>query len=137
MQHVTSILGHRCPSWDLVDTNSEKRQRELLVKDKNNYRHIDTAQYYRNEVGVGQAIKASGLPKRIFHHNQISNIRLSCDKGTDCAGFKEFATDYIDLMLIHWVVSDYEGTTALQAYQVCQLKQSVCRILTKNKSKEF
>ncbi len=26
------------------------------------YRHIDTAQMYRNEAGVGQAVRESGLP---------------------------------------------------------------------------
>ena len=29
------------------------------------YRHIDTAQMYRNETGVGEAIAASGIPR--FH----------------------------------------------------------------------
>jgi 2,5-diketo-D-gluconate reductase A len=27
------------------------------------YRHIDTAQMYRNEAGVGEAIAASGIPR--------------------------------------------------------------------------
>src|SRR6476646_7392233 len=38
------------------------------------YRHIDTAQMYRNEAGVGQAVRESGLPRaEVFVTSKLSN----------------------------------------------------------------
>src|SRR3954471_19715359 len=38
------------------------------------YRHIDTAQMYRNERGVGEAIRASGLAREdVFVTSKLSN----------------------------------------------------------------
>ena len=69
------------------------------------YRHIDTAQTYGNEAGVGQAIQASDVPRdEIFLTTKIWN-----DKGTyedTLASFEEslnkLQTNYVDLLLIHW-----------------------------------
>ena len=37
------------------------------------YRHIDTAEFYGNHVGVGKAIKASGVPREeIFVTTKVS-----------------------------------------------------------------
>lgn len=69
------------------------------------YRHIDTAAIYRNEEGVGQAIKESGIPREdIFLTSKVWNS----DQGYDStlAAFKlsleKLQTDYLDLYLIHW-----------------------------------
>ncbi|MEG0331620.1 MAG: aldo/keto reductase, partial [Clostridium sp.] len=41
---------------------------------KNGYRHIDTASYYDNEEGVGQAIRESGIPREdIFLVSKVWN----------------------------------------------------------------
>lgn len=38
------------------------------------YRHIDTAAYYRNEASVGQALRASGLPREaVFLTSKVWN----------------------------------------------------------------
>jgi diketogulonate reductase-like aldo/keto reductase len=69
------------------------------------YRLIDTAAAYGNEVGVGKAIKASGVPREeIFittklwnaHHAYADALRAFDESLTklDCG--------YIDLYLIHW-----------------------------------
>ena len=70
------------------------------------YRLIDTAAIYGNEVGVGKAMKASGLPREeIFlttklwnaHHSYDDALRAFDESLTklDCGG-------YVDLYLIHW-----------------------------------
>ena len=68
------------------------------------YRHIDTAQMYRNEASVGQAIKDSGIDrKEIFittkqrGHSSIENMQKAFD-----ASLEKLQTDYVDLFLIHW-----------------------------------
>ena len=77
------------------------------------YRHIDTAQMYGNERGVGQAVRDSGLDRgEVFVTSKINNNRL--DRDGMLASFDQSLTelgfDYVDLMLIHWplpTVSDY------------------------------
>jgi diketogulonate reductase-like aldo/keto reductase len=73
------------------------------------YRHIDTAAVYGNEVGVGQAIKQSGVPrKEIFVTTKVWNS----DQGYDhtLAAFEtslqRLRLDYVDLYLVHWPVKD-------------------------------
>ncbi|KAK4118168.1 glycosyltransferase family 8 protein [Parathielavia appendiculata] len=74
---------------------------------QNGYRHIDTAQYYGNELEVGQAVKQSGLPRRdIFLTTKI----LSAAGSTEATYQKcvesvqklnPGAEGYVDLFLIH------------------------------------
>jgi len=76
------------------------------VKDaiKIGYRHIDTAQAYKNEKGVGEGIRNCGWDrKEIFVTTKLSaNVKsyqeavVSIDKSIEVLGL-----DYIDLMLIH------------------------------------
>ncbi|MGP6139497.1 aldo/keto reductase [Jeotgalibaca sp. A127] len=68
------------------------------------YRHIDTAQSYRNEEGVGRGIKASGVDrKEIFVTTKLSgNIKDYGEavKAID-KSLARLDMDYIDLMIIH------------------------------------
>lgn len=68
------------------------------------YRHIDTAEAYGNEEGVGRGVKASGVPREeIFITSKVQgNIK---DYETAVAAIDEslekLQSDYIDLMIIH------------------------------------
>ena len=69
------------------------------------YRRIDTAAGYYNEVGVGQAIASSGVPRgELFITTKLAND----DHGYDSAlrafdeSLERLAMDYVDLYLIHW-----------------------------------
>ncbi len=69
------------------------------------YRHIDTAQMYGNEEGVGKAIADSGIPRDELwittklhvdgHGRDEAVARL--DRSLELLGL-----DYVDLYLIHW-----------------------------------
>jgi 2,5-diketo-D-gluconate reductase A len=69
------------------------------------YRHIDTAEGYANEAGVGEAVRSSGLDRAdVFVTSKLSNAahrpddaRRAFDDTLSALGF-----DYIDLFLIHW-----------------------------------
>ena len=71
------------------------------------YRHIDTAAIYRNERGVGEAIKNSSVPREeIFLTSKLWNGNQGYDstfKALD-ASLERLGTDYLDLYLIHWPV---------------------------------
>ena len=69
------------------------------------YRSIDTAAGYRNETGVGQAIRESGVPREeLFITTKLANP----DQGYESTlrAFEEsrrkLGVDYVDLYLIHW-----------------------------------
>lgn len=69
------------------------------------YRAIDTAQIYGNEAEIGQAIKASGVPRReLFLTTKIWTENLAGDKLIPSLrdSLAKLGTDYVDLSLIHW-----------------------------------
>ena len=69
------------------------------------YRHIDTAQMYGNEEGVGEAVKESGIPRdEIFVTSKLNNSFHAHDDALkafdDSLG--RLGLDQVDLFLIHW-----------------------------------
>jgi 2,5-diketo-D-gluconate reductase A len=77
------------------------------------YRHIDTAQMYQNEAGVGEAIATSGIPREeLYITTKLDNgfhrpddARRSLDESLSRLGL-----DQVDLFLIHWPLpTRYDG----------------------------
>ena len=69
------------------------------------YRHIDTAQMYGNEEGVGQALAESGLSRdEVFITTKLNNDGHSYDAAQQRLdeSLKKLGTDHVDLYLIHW-----------------------------------
>jgi len=77
------------------------------------YRHIDTAQMYRNESGVGAAIKASGLPREdLWITTKLNNGFHRPDDARRVFGesLDRLGLDQVDLFLIHWPLpTRYDG----------------------------
>ncbi len=77
------------------------------------YRHIDTAQMYRNEKGVGAAVAASGLPRdEVFLTSKLNNGFHRADDARRVfdATLEALGSDYVDLFLIHWPLpTRYDG----------------------------
>ncbi len=77
------------------------------------YRHIDTAEMYRNEAGVGEAIRAAGIDRdEVFVTSKLSNAchhpddaRKAFEHTLSVLGF-----EHVDLFLIHWPLPTlYDG----------------------------
>jgi 2,5-diketo-D-gluconate reductase A len=76
------------------------------------YRHIDTAEMYRNEAGVGQGVRDSGLDRAdVYITSKLNNgfhepdaARRAFDETLSKLGF-----DYVDLFLIHWPLPTLYG----------------------------
>ncbi|WP_435156921.1 aldo/keto reductase [Amycolatopsis sacchari] len=69
------------------------------------YRHIDTAQMYRNEEGVGEGIRQSGLSREdVFVTTKLANDAHGHDNAITAleGSLRRLGTDYVDLYLIHW-----------------------------------
>ncbi len=88
-------------TWFISNKNVTNAVVEAI---KVGYRHIDTAQAYRNEKGVGEGVRASGINRRDMfvttklgagiksYHKAISSIDTSIQK---------IGLDYLDMMIIH------------------------------------
>ncbi|NYG54506.1 aldo/keto reductase [Nocardioides perillae] len=77
------------------------------------YRHVDTAQMYQNEAGVGAALAASGIARdQLYVTSKLNNgfhrpddARRAFDGTLEALGL-----DRIDLFLIHWPLPTlYDG----------------------------
>jgi diketogulonate reductase-like aldo/keto reductase len=84
------------------DEETRRRVREALSV---GYRLIDTAARYGNEVGVGQGIADSGIPREeVF----VGTKLRGADQGYDSTrkalegSLGRLGLDYVDLYLIHW-----------------------------------
>lgn len=79
------------------------------------YRHIDTAQLYRNEEGVGRAVAASGIPReQLWITSKLANAnhapedaRRSAERSLELLGGR------IDLFLVHWPLAMHQPVTAV------------------------
>jgi 2,5-diketo-D-gluconate reductase A len=69
------------------------------------YRHIDTAQMYRNEEGVGRALAESGLARdEVFLTTKLSNDGHGYDSAIRKLdeSLQKLGTDHVELYLIPW-----------------------------------
>jgi 2,5-diketo-D-gluconate reductase A len=69
------------------------------------YRHIDTAQGYQNEQGVGEAFAASGLSRdEVWITTKLANGKHErSDAVTELkTSLSKLGMEYVDLYLIHW-----------------------------------
>jgi 2,5-diketo-D-gluconate reductase A len=69
------------------------------------YRHIDTAEMYGNEKGVGEGIRASGVPREeVFVTSKLNNGFHAHDDALKAfdGTLEALGSDYVDLFLIHW-----------------------------------
>ena len=77
------------------------------------YRHIDTAEMYQNERGVGQGIRAAGLDRSaVYITSKLNNGFHRPDDARRAFDdtLTALDTDYVDLFLIHWPLPTlYDG----------------------------
>jgi 2,5-diketo-D-gluconate reductase A len=80
------------------------------------YRHVDTAQMYGNEAGVGRAVRAAGLARdEVFVTSKLDNPNHARDDALHSFDrtLAELGFDHVDLFLVHWPlpeVGDYVET---------------------------
>jgi 2,5-diketo-D-gluconate reductase A len=87
------------------------------------YRHIDTAEMYQNEEGVGHGVRDSGLDRAdVFVTSKLNNgfhepdaARRAFDETLSKLGF-----DYVDLFLIHWPLPTLYGADFVSTWQTLE-----------------
>ena len=77
------------------------------------YRHIDTAQMYGNEEGVGRALASAGIPREeLYVTTKLNNgfHRPDDARREFAASLEKLGLDRVDLFLIHWPLpTQYDG----------------------------
>jgi 2,5-diketo-D-gluconate reductase A len=77
------------------------------------YRHIDTAEMYGNEKGVGEGVRASGLDRsEVYVTSKLNNgfHRRHDARSAFARTLADLDLDYVDLFLIHWPLPTlYDG----------------------------
>lgn len=91
------------------DRTAETVTRALEV----GYRHIDTAQMYENEKGVGEAIASSGIARdELYVTSKLNNHAHHPDDARRAFDqtLTDLGLDRVDLFLIHWPLpTKYDG----------------------------
>ncbi|CAJ1502957.1 aldo/keto reductase [[Mycobacterium] burgundiense] len=87
------------------------------------YRHIDTAQMYGNEQGVGQAIRDAGLDRsEVYVTSKLnnSNHEPEAARRSFDATLQALGTDHVDLFLIHWPLPTRYGGDFVSTWNVLE-----------------
>ncbi len=92
------------------------------------YRHIDTAQMYENEAGVGEALASSTIARDdLYVTTKLNNTNHRPDdvKRSFDESLSKLRLDHVDLFLIHWPLptlydGDYVSTWKAMAELVTQ-----------------
>jgi 2,5-diketo-D-gluconate reductase A len=101
------------PSRESTPSNIETTAEVIGLALEAGYRHIDTAQAYGTERGVGEAIAASGIPRgELYITSKLSNAnhRPEDVRRSFAETLHNLGIDQLDLFLIHWPLPTlYDG----------------------------
>lgn len=99
--------GNTIPQLGLgvYKVDDDEAERTVATALEAGYRHLDTAEFYGNEAGVGRALRASGLDRddvyvttKVWNDQQgYDSTLLSFDRS-----LAKLGVDVVDLYLIHW-----------------------------------
>ena len=111
MEYKVLNNGLKMPMVGLGVYNVSEKETQRVVEDAISvgYRSIDTAAMYYNEKGVGDAVRACGVPREeLFITTKICDSCYTKEETlrTVDHSMKQLGLDYVDLMLIHWPVGN-------------------------------
>jgi len=87
------------------------------------YRHIDTAEMYQNEKGVGDAVRSSGIARdELFITSKLNNGFHEPDDARKAfdATLEALGLDHVDLFLIHWPLPTLYGGDYVKTWKVLE-----------------
>lgn len=112
MQNITLNNGTRIPvlGYGVFEIPDSECTDCVIRAIECGYRHIDTAQIYGNEAGVGRAVSSCGVPReQLYITSKVWVKEYGYDKTLKSIdlSLEKLQTDYIDLMLLHRPYFDY------------------------------
>ena len=137
MEGAVQIQGNRVPAlglgtWLLTGADCVEGVRDALEL---GYRHLDTARAYGNERGVGEGLRASGVPREeVFLTTKVSpndaaphRVRASCE-----ASLADLGVRQVDLLLLHWPSRTVPLADTLEAMSVLLDETLIARLGVSN-----
>ena len=86
--------------WQIPDGRDTEQAVEWALEA--GYRHVDTASLYKNERGVGAALKRSGMPReQLFVTTKLMPARVDVARELELS-LERLGLEYVDQYLIHW-----------------------------------
>lgn len=88
-------------TWLLDDEQAAQAVRDAVSSE---YRHIDTAQAYMNEAGIGEGIRSCGVAREeLFITTKVAAEAKTYEEVTNSIdeSLTKLGLDYIDLLIIH------------------------------------
>ena len=123
----TSIPQFGLGVWQVPAAETEQVVTDALEV---GYRHIDTAQMYGNEEGVGAAIAKSGLARDdLYVTTKLNNNRHETTPraGSLRVSLDKLGLDQVDLFLIHWPLpTRYDGDFVSTWETMVELATKAC-----------
>jgi diketogulonate reductase-like aldo/keto reductase len=106
MEYVT-VQGESVPAVGLgtYQLRGETCVRTVKTALDLGYRHVDTAEYYRNEAEIGRALRESDVDRaEVFLVTKVWRSNLSREGVLQSTkeSLRDLRTDYVDLLLVHW-----------------------------------
>jgi diketogulonate reductase-like aldo/keto reductase len=83
------------------------------------YRHVDTAQIYENEEGVGEGLAQAGVDREdVFLATKVWIDQLAPEDVRESTreSLEKLGTDYVDLLYVHWPAREYDAEATLGAF---------------------
>lgn len=117
------------------NTNPEECKKVVEHALNIGYKHIDTAQAYKNEEYVGLGIEQSDVDRENIYLASkvwISNLLPGNVVSSTESSLEKLRTEYIDLMYVHWPAGDYQGEETLKAFQTLKEKGLIKNIGVSN-----
>ncbi len=107
-------------TWQIKPEETAEIVAEAL---KMGYRHIDTAEMYGNEAGVGEGVRAAGLARDdVYITSKLNNGFHEPDAAE--RAFEDtlsaLGSDYVDLFLIHWPLPTLYGGDFVQTWKTLE-----------------
>jgi 2,5-diketo-D-gluconate reductase A len=117
--------GARIPQlgFGVFQIDPEKTAAAVKAALEIGYRHIDTAEMYGNENGVGQGIRDAGLDRAdVFITSKLNNGFHKPDEARRAfeKTLSALESDYVDLFLIHWPLPTLYGGDFVSTWNVLE-----------------
>ena len=117
--------GHQIPQlgFGVFQIPPEDTAKSVIDALEVGYRHIDTAEMYRNERGVGEGIRAAGLDRdQVYITSKLNNGYHRPDDARRAFDqtLAELGYDYVDLFLIHWPLPTLYGGDFVSTWKVME-----------------
>ena len=87
------------------------------------YRHIDTAEMYGNERGVGEGVRVAGVDREdVYITSKLNNNAHEPDDARRAfdGTLAELGFDYVDLFLVHWPLPTRYGGDYVSTWKVLE-----------------